>query len=137
MRKIYWQICGIILGGVMVLNSRTAVAANLFEGDKTSWHGFDRYDFVMDDATLAITSSKALPDEGDGIKDPAPGQHRCILVAPKEAMPGNPWSWRGCYWNHQPQAEIELLRRGFCIAYISAGANLRPGKEWDAWYAFL
>jgi pimeloyl-ACP methyl ester carboxylesterase len=43
----------------------------------------------------------------------------------------------GCYWDHQPQAEVELLRRGFHIAYISANATLKPGKEWDAWYAFL
>ena len=62
---------------------------------------------------------------------------RCVVIVPKAAAPGNPWSWQGCYWNHQPQAEVELLRRGFHIAYISANATLRPGKEWDAWYAFL
>jgi len=22
-----------------------------FEGEKTTWHGLDRYDFIMDDAT--------------------------------------------------------------------------------------
>ena len=32
---------------------------------------------------------------------------------------------------------MELLRRGFHIAYISANATLKPGKTWDAWYAFL
>src|SRR5437870_2501349 len=26
---------------------------------------------------------------------------------------------------------------GFHVAYISANATLRPGKEWDAWYDFL
>ncbi len=112
-------------------------AAPVFQGDKTTWHGFDRYDFTMDEQTLAITSFKALPGEGDGIKDPEKGTRRCIVVLPKEAAAGNPWSWRGCYWNHQPQTEIELLKRGFCIAYISANEKLRPGKEWDAWYAFL
>ena len=31
-----------------------------FEGEKTTWHGgFDRYDFIMDDATGAITPMKA------------------------------------------------------------------------------
>src|ERR1700719_4486926 len=30
-----------------------------FEGDKTAWHGFDRYDFLMDENTLAITPIKA------------------------------------------------------------------------------
>jgi pimeloyl-ACP methyl ester carboxylesterase len=30
-----------------------------------------------------------------------------------------------------------LLKRGFHVAYISANATLKPGKEWDAWYTFL
>ncbi|HVU27581.1 MAG TPA: alpha/beta hydrolase [Verrucomicrobiae bacterium] len=76
-------------------------------------------------------------EEGDGVKDPPAGQRRCIVVVPKEFAPSNPWSWRGCYWNHQPQTEIELLKRGFCIAYISAGQDLRPDKNWDVWYDFL
>jgi pimeloyl-ACP methyl ester carboxylesterase len=59
------------------------------------------------------------------------------VVVPKAAAAGNPWSWRGCYWDHQPQSEIELLKRGFHIAYIEASATLRPGRQWDAWYSFL
>jgi pimeloyl-ACP methyl ester carboxylesterase len=108
-----------------------------FAGEKTAWHGFDRYDFVMDDATLSLTPIKAAEDEKDGIKHTVTGQHRCVVVVPKAAAPGNPWSWRGCYWDHQSQSEVELLKRGFCVAYIEAGASLRPGKQWDAWYAFL
>ncbi len=105
--------------------------------EKTTWHGFDRYDFVMDEETLAITPFKAPEGENDGVRDPAKGQRRCILVMPKEAAEGHPWSWRGCYWNHQPQTEMALLQHGFCVAYISANQTLRPGKEWDAWYAWL
>src|SRR5882672_1102665 len=108
-----------------------------FDGGKTLWHGFDRYDFVMDEQTLAITPFIAPAGEGSGVKDPPKGQRRCIVVAPKMAAPGNPWSWRGCYWDHQSQAEVELLKRGFHIAYTSANQNLKPGKEWDAWYEFL
>ncbi|MGA2244614.1 MAG: alpha/beta hydrolase [Verrucomicrobiota bacterium] len=108
-----------------------------FTGEKTLWHGFDRYDFVLDGATLSITPVKAPPNEGDGVGAPAKDERRCIIVVPKQMAAGNPWSWRGCYWNHMPQAEIELLNRGFCVAYISADANLKPGKEWDAWYGFL
>lgn len=108
-----------------------------FEGEKVEWHGFDRYDFLMDEETMTITHFKAPASEGSGVKDPEKGQRRCIVVVPKEAAPGNPWSWRGCYWDHQPQTEIELLKRGFHVAYISANATLKPGKEWDAWYAFL
>ena len=60
---------------------------------------------------------------------------RCDRAA--EGRLGNPWSWRGCYWDHQPQTEVELLKRGFHVAYISANASLRPDKTWDAWYTFL
>ena len=109
-----------------------------FEGEKSAWHdGFDRYDYVMDEETLAITPFKAPEGEKFGVKDPAKGQRRCVVIVPKEAAPGHPWSWQGCYWDHQPQTEVELLHRGFHIAYVSANATLKPGKEWDAWYAFL
>ena len=124
---------------IMLLTPKTimAVEAATFTGEKTTWHGFDRYDFIMDEDTLAIAPFKSLEEEGNGVKDPPKGQRRCIVVVPKVAAPGNPWSWQACYWDHQSQAEVELLRRGFHIAYISANATLRPGKEWDAWYAFL
>jgi pimeloyl-ACP methyl ester carboxylesterase len=129
---IFWATIGWV--------PKAAMAAEppvVFTGEKARWHGFDRYDFVMDESTLAITPFSSPADEGDGVKAPQKGQRRCIIVVPQQAAPGHPWSWQGCYWNHMPQAEIELLKRGFCIAYISADATLKPGREWDAWYAFL
>jgi pimeloyl-ACP methyl ester carboxylesterase len=126
---------------ILWITSRSAFAADAytpFGGEKTTWHdGFDRYDYVMDEATLAITPFKAPEGEKFGVRDPAKGQRRCIVIVPKKVAEGQPWSWQGCYWDHQPQAEIELLRRGFHIAYISANATLKPGKEWDAWFAWL
>src|SRR6267154_3751868 len=94
-------------------------ASPAFDGEKSAWHGFDRYDFIMDEDTLAIAPFKSLPGEGNGVKDPPKGQRRCIIVVPKVAAPGNPWSWQGCYWDHEPQTEVELLRRGFHIAFIT------------------
>jgi hypothetical protein len=128
-----------------------------FQGDKIDWHGFDRYDFIMDMQTLAITPFKAPAGEESGnLGESDKGQLRCVLVVPKKAAPGNPWSWRGVYWNHQPQAEVELLKRGLHIAYISVdpkpgsltnltmddlmdqlGMSGRALMEWDAWYAYL
>ena len=87
----------------------------------------------MDEATLAITPFKRAEDERFGVKAPEKGKRRCIVVVPKQPAPGNPWSWRGCYWDHEPQAEVELLRRGFHVAFITPD----PGKQWDAWYAYL
>src|SRR6266481_4146712 len=93
----------------------------------------------MDDATRAITPMTAPPSEVTSfgidvsLKD---GKRRCVVVVPKKAAPGNPWSWQGCYWNHQPQTEVELLRRGFHIAYVAPDPG-RQGKAWDVWYKFL
>ena len=105
-----------------------------FEGEKTAWRGgFDRHDFVMDEETLAIEPFKRDDDERFGVKAPPKGQRRCIVVVPKSPAPGNPWSWQACYWDHEPQAEVELLRRGFHVAFVTTD----PGKTWDAWYAYL
>ena len=119
---------------ITVTRSRAQEPVSLFSGEKTSWHeGFDRYDFLMDELTLEVTPIKATEEEKYGAKPAERGKFRCIVVAPKKAAPGNPWSWRGYYWDHEPQTEVELLKRGFHIAYIMDDAD----RHWDAWYAFL
>ena len=117
----------------------TLQASQTLQGGTIDWHGFNRYDFVMEMQTLAITpfQSACFYEESGSLGSSAPGQLRCVLVAPKQAAPGNPWSWRGVYWNHQPQAEVELLKRGFHIAYISVDPTPRSLTEWAAWYAYL
>ena len=122
-------------------NLKGAAAADApkpFDGEKSAWHdGFDRFDYLMDEATFEIQPFKRGEGENFGIKDPPQGKRRCVVIAPKRPAAGNPWSWRGCYWDHQPQVEVELLKRGFHVVYISANTTLKPGKQWDAWYAFL
>ena len=88
-----------------------------------------RYDFVMDEQTLSIKPAEATTDD----KAASDGQVRCILVVPRRATAGNPWSWRDLQRNHHPPAETELLARGFHLAYISPG----PFRQRDAWLAFL
>ena len=61
-----------------------AEAPLAFTGEKVQWHGFDRYDFVMDESTSAITPFKSPADEGDGVKAPQKGQRRCIVVVPEQ-----------------------------------------------------
>ncbi len=108
-----------------------------FDGEKSSWHGFDRYDFLMDETDLTIKPYKVGPDEGNAAKAQVKGQRRCIVVVPKEAAPGNPWSWQGCYWDHQPQAEVELLSRaGSAIAFAAPDAG-RKAKCGTRGYKFL
>jgi len=118
-------------------NATAAEAPNSyvpFDGEKTTWHdGFDRYDYLMDETTFAIAPFKRPESEKFAVGNPPKGQRRCIVVVPKQPGRGNPWSWQGCYWDHEPQTEVELLRRGFHIAFITPD----PGKQWDAFYAWL
>jgi hypothetical protein len=105
-----------------------------FDGEKTTWRdGFDRYDYLMDETNFAIAPFKRPESEKFAVGNPPKGQRRCIVVVPKRTAPGHPWSWQACYWDHEPQAEVELLRRGFHIAFITPD----PGKHWDAFYAWL
>ena len=60
-----------------------------FQGEKTAWHdGFDRYDFIMDDATGAISPMTAPASEvtsfgiDEAVKD---GKRRGVVVVPRKA----------------------------------------------------
>src|ERR1700744_1980252 len=110
--------CCLLLAGIGCIFAQSTMP---FEGDKTSWHGFDRYDYFMDLQTLAITPFKALPEEKTGMddKNTPKGSVRCIVIVPQKAAPGNPCIWRGFYWDHEPQSEVELLKRGFHVVYIN------------------
>ena len=86
-----------------------------FPGKTSDWHGFTRYDFAVD--------GKAV-----------------LVVAPKEAATGKPWVWHGEFFGHKPAPDIELLKRGFHIAYMSVPDMLGSPtavKHWDAFYSEL
>ncbi len=91
--------------------------------------GRARYEFVMDEQTLAIKPITVAPDDIAASDGPV----RCVLVVPTRPAAGNPWSWRDLHRSHQPPAETELLARGFHVAYITPG----PLRQREAWYALL
>ena len=68
-------------------NARAADVYVPFQGEKTTWHGYDRYDFIMDDATGAITPITAPEKEVTSfgidvvLKD---GKRRGVVVVPEE-----------------------------------------------------
>ena len=77
----------------LVWSSSNAKAADVyvpFEGEKITWHGYDRYDFIMDDATGAITPMTAPEKEVTSfgidvtLKD---GNRRGVVVVPKRRRP--------------------------------------------------
>src|SRR5206468_2143984 len=64
--------------------TKTPAVYTPFAGEKSRWHGdFDRYDFVMDEATLAIEPLRAPAGENFAVREPAKGQRRCVVVVPK------------------------------------------------------
>ncbi len=91
----------------------SAMASEIaFPGKKSEWQGFDRYDFVVDGK-------------------PA------IIVAPKHALPGNPWAWRGEFFGAFANADAALVAKGFHLAYLGVPdqfGNPAVGKHWDAFY---
>ena len=62
------------------------------------------------------------------------------LVDPQTPLPGRPWVWRTLFWDAYPSADIELLRRGFHVAYIGVGNTFGSPdalKHFDAFYATM
>ncbi len=62
------------------------------------------------------------------------------LVEPTAPLPGRPWVWRTLFWDAYPAADIELLKRGFHVAYIGVGNTFGSPdalKHFDAFYAAM
>ncbi len=86
-----------------------------FPGQKSSFHGFDQYDFEL---------------EGRG----------CKVVVPKQAAEGKPWIWRAQFWGHEPQVDIALLEQGYHLVYAKVGNSFgSPAalQHWDDLYEYL
>lgn len=86
-----------------------------FAGKKSSWFGFDRYDFTVDGRPV-------------------------LVVVPKTNAPGRPWAWHGEFFGHKPNPDLALLGRGFHIVYMSVPDMLgapRAVAHWNAFYREL
>jgi len=95
--------------------TRSTSGAAPFPGRKSEWQGFDRYDFEVNGKSA-------------------------IVVAPKEALPGKPWAWRGEFFGAFANADAELVAKGFYLAYLSV-PDLFGSPEaighWNSFYAEL
>ena len=95
--------------------SYSAISAADFDGTKSAWHGFDRYDFQVDG-------------------------RKCWAVVPKSVAEGCPWVWRARFFGHEPQADIALLNEGYHLAYCDVGGLFGSPKavaHWDAFYKVM
>jgi pimeloyl-ACP methyl ester carboxylesterase len=101
-----------LLIGFAAVNCSRGAETEPFAGKKSTWHGFDRYDFTVDG-------------------------RRCWVVTPPQPAEGRPWIWRARFFGHEPQADIALLKQGFHIAYCDvAGLFGSPQavRHWDEFY---
>ena len=92
-----------------------SVHAETWTGEKSDFHGFDQYDFSIDDL-------------------------KCRVVVPKEASAGKPWVWRARFFGHQPQVDVALLEKGFHVAYVDVSGLFGSPKavaRWNNFYNYL
>ena len=104
----------LILGTILVA-SASADGPAPFPGVESRWEGFVRHDFHVDGA-------------------------KAIVVEPKQPLPGRPWAWRGEFFGAFPNADIELLRRGWHVAYIGVPnqfGSAKAMKHWEKFYSVL
>ena len=86
-----------------------------FPGAISRWNGFMRHDFRVDGAAV-------------------------IVVEPEKALPGRPWAWRGEFFGAFPNADIELLRHGWHLAYMTVPdlfGSPRAVARWEKFYRVL
>jgi pimeloyl-ACP methyl ester carboxylesterase len=63
-----------------------------------------------------------------------------IVVEPEKPLPGRPWAWRGEFFGAFPNADVELVRRGWHLAYMSVPdlfGSPRAVAHWEKLYDVL
>jgi len=80
---------------VWVLTGCCAARAEELAVTSSTWRGFRRLDFVV-------------------------AGRPALLVTPKAPAPGKPWIWRTEFFEHEPQADLALLEKGWHVAYVNA-----------------
>ncbi|RCS46392.1 hypothetical protein DTL42_15615 [Bremerella cremea] len=100
---------------LLLFTFSSAISAAEWPGKKSDWHGYERFDFSVDDRPAYV-------------------------VTPQQAAAGNPWVWRARFPGFHAEADLLLLEQGFHIAYINTDnmfGSERAMKHWDKFYDFL
>lgn len=58
---------------------------------------------------------------------------RVSVVAPRKPALGRPWVWHGEFFGHKPAPDIELLKRGYHIVYMSIPNQLGSPAAVQSW----
>nr|WP_299383950.1 GDSL-type esterase/lipase family protein [Allomuricauda sp.] len=90
-------------------------ALGVGDAEKSSFYGFDQYDFEHAGLQLKV-------------------------VSPKQPQLGKPWIWRARFFGHEPQTDIALLERGFHVVYCDVAAlfgNEEAVERWNKCYSLM
>ncbi|HEX3999067.1 MAG TPA: alpha/beta hydrolase [Pirellulales bacterium] len=99
------------IAAIVIVSSVSPAPADGFAGEKSSYHGFDRYDFIVDGC-------------------------RAIVVRPHEAAGGKPWIWRAEFFDHRPETDLALLAKGYHLAFLDVGNTFGCPNAMAHWNAF-
>lgn len=100
---------------IAVFSSGVALSGQDFQGKKTTWKGFTRYDFQF---------------EG----------RDCRVVCPDQPAEGNPWIWNARFPDWHTDIDSILLSEGFYVTYINTDELIGSPKaveSWNAYYNYL
>ena len=93
----------------------TSLLAGEWSGKKSTWHGYDRYDFE-------VLGKKSY------------------VVVPHKAVVGNLWVLRARFPNWHTEVDELLLKRGYHIAYTNVSqlyGSPQAVDHWDKFYKYL
>ena len=93
----------VVLLTAMAVSAKAAAAEAPPVVQTSRWNGFDRLDFTV-------------------------AGRPCILLGPATFAPGRPWIWRTEFFGTEPQVDLALLARGWCVAYMDA-KNMYGGPQ--------
>lgn len=106
----------VLFSALALVGSVTAAQeATPFPGAKSDYHGFARYDFEVD------------------------GQ-KCLVVVPATIAKGKPWVWRAEFFDHRPEIDLALVKKGFYLVYMNVGNTFgcpSAMKHFDEFYKVL
>lgn len=96
---------------IVTLLTAIPVIGQVYEGEKKSWCGFDRYDFTFEN----------LP---------------ATVVVPKKAAKDRPWLWNAMFFGHKTNVDSTLLARGLHVVYLGATDRFGSPEAVEIWNRF-
>jgi len=109
---------GLLAALVFISSSLTPARADdpkPFPGKVSKWNGFAKHEFQVN-------------------------RKDAIVVVPDKALPGRPWLWRAEFFGAFANQDVELVKKGWHIAYLSVqelyGAP-KAVEEWEKFYDVL